>query len=71
MNYTDEDFRNIAATMLVLIGDRDQFIPVEDAVAMYRLIPNADHSLPRTKIELFADTVMEFLNRLSAQSGSA
>ena len=65
--------------MLILIGDRDQFIPVEDAVAMYRLIPNAelavvpnaDHSLPRTKIDVFADVVMEFLIRNSASTLSA
>jgi pimeloyl-ACP methyl ester carboxylesterase len=73
-NYTDEDFRKISATMLIMIGDRDQFIPVEHAVEMYRLIPNAelavvpngDHALPRTKVDLFADTVMEFLSRNSA-----
>ena len=57
--------------MLILIGDRDQFIPVEDVVAMYRLIPNAelavvpnaDHSFPRTNVKMFADTVLEFLKR--------
>jgi pimeloyl-ACP methyl ester carboxylesterase len=71
LNYTAEDFRKISATMLILIGDRDQFISVEDAVAMYRLIPNAelavvpnsDHSMPRTKVDMFADTVLEFLKR--------
>lgn len=76
LNYTDEDFRKISATMLILIGDRDQFIAVEDAVAMYRLIPNAelavvpdaDHSLPRTRIDTFSDTVMEFLTRNSART---
>jgi pimeloyl-ACP methyl ester carboxylesterase len=65
--------------MLILIGDGDQFIPVEDAAAMYRLIPNAelavapnaDHSLPRTKIDMFADIVMEFLIRNSARTMSA
>lgn len=76
MNYTDEDFRNISSTMLIIIGDRDQFIPVEDAVAIYRLIPNtelaivpnADHSLSRTKIDIFTDVVVDFLNRNRAQT---
>jgi pimeloyl-ACP methyl ester carboxylesterase len=74
LKYTDEDFRKISTTMLFMIGDRDQFIPVEDVAAMYRLIPNAelavvpdaDHSLPRTKIDVFVDIVREFLIRNSA-----
>lgn len=76
LSYTDEDFRRISETMLIVIGDRDQLVPVEDAVAMYRLVPNcelavvpdADQSLPRTKIGTFADIVMDFLNRNSAQT---
>ena len=79
LNYTDEDFRKISANILIVIGDSDQLIPVEHAVEMYRLIPNAelavvpnaDHSLPRTKIDMFSDTVMEFLNRNSARTVSA
>ena len=71
LNYTDQDFRKISAAMLILIGDRDQFIPVEDAFTMYRLIPNAelavvpnaDHSFPRTSVDMFAGTVLEFLKR--------
>ena len=76
LNYTDEDFRKISAAMLILIGDRDQLIPIEDVVAMYRLIPNAelavvpnaDHSMPRTNVDMFTDTVMDFLNRNSART---
>ena len=71
LNYTDQDFRKISAAMLILIGDRDQFIPVEDAFAIYRLIPNAelaivpnaDHSFLRISVKVFADTVLEFLKR--------
>ena len=39
---TEEDFRRITAPTLVLIGDRDETITVEDAVALYRLIPGAE-----------------------------
>lgn len=79
LNYTNEDFLQILEPVLIVIGDRDQFIPVEDAVAMYRLIsngelsivPDADHSLPRTKVDIFADIVMEFLNRNRPETISA
>jgi pimeloyl-ACP methyl ester carboxylesterase len=79
LNYADEDFRKISTTVLILIGDRDQFIPVEDAVAMYRLIPNselavvpnADHSLSLTRIDMFAAIVMEFLTRANSSTVSA
>jgi pimeloyl-ACP methyl ester carboxylesterase len=71
LNYTDEDFKKIQEPILIVIGDRDQFIPVEDAVAMYRLIPNgelavlpgADHSLSRTKVKEFSGVILEYLNR--------
>ena len=76
MNYDDEVFREISATMLILVGDRDQFIPLEDALAMYRLIPNAemavvpnaDHSLSRSKVEIFTNIVVDFLNRNQANN---
>jgi pimeloyl-ACP methyl ester carboxylesterase len=79
LNYADEDFRKISTTVLILIRDRDQFIPVEDAVAMYRLIPNselavvpnADHSLSLTRIDMFAAIVMEFLTRANSSTVSA
>ena len=71
LNYTDDDFSNISEPMLITIGDRDQIIPVEHSAAMYRLVPNAelavlpnaDHSLPRTKVKPFADILLEFLKR--------
>ena len=70
VNYKEEDFRGIMATMLIVVGDRDQFIPLEDAISMYRLIPNAeisvvpnvDHSLPRSKVEVFTNIITDFLN---------
>ena len=39
LNYTPHDFARVVAPTLLLIGDRDGFVPVEDAVAMYRLLP--------------------------------
>jgi len=42
LNYTPEDFAGVVAPTLVLVGDRDDFVPVEDAVEMYRLLPDAE-----------------------------
>jgi pimeloyl-ACP methyl ester carboxylesterase len=56
---------------LLFVGDRDAFIPLEDAVAMYRLIPNAElavapnssHEFVGTNPELFTNIVLEFMMR--------
>ncbi len=42
LDYTRDDFARIVAPTLVLLGDRDGFVEVEEAVAMYRLLPNAE-----------------------------
>jgi pimeloyl-ACP methyl ester carboxylesterase len=42
LNYTPDDFARVVAPALVLVGDRDEFVPVEDAVKMYRLLPDAE-----------------------------
>lgn len=65
----DEDLRQIRVPTLLVWGDRDQFLPVEDALALYRLlpeaqlavIPGADHFVSRTRVELFAALVRGFL----------
>jgi pimeloyl-ACP methyl ester carboxylesterase len=75
LNYTAEDFQKIKIPMLILIGDRDQMIPVEEAAEMYRfiqgaelaIVPNADHSLPRIRPELFSTIVADFLLRHNTQ----
>jgi pimeloyl-ACP methyl ester carboxylesterase len=75
LNYTADDFQKIKSPTLILVGDRDQMVPLEEAVEMYRLIPGAeltvaphsDHSLPRTRAELFSTIVFDFLLRHRAQ----
>lgn len=42
LNYTPDDFARVVAPTLVLVGDRDGFVPVEDAVEMYCLLPKAE-----------------------------
>jgi 3-oxoadipate enol-lactonase len=42
LEYTDQDFMKITLPVLVLIGDRDGIIELQQAVEMYRLIPSAE-----------------------------
>jgi len=65
----EDDIKKITVPTLIVWGDRDQFFPVEDAVELYRLIPNAqlaiapnaNHFVTRTKVMLFAELVKEFV----------
>lgn len=65
----EDDIKQITTPTLIIWGDRDQFLPVEDAVELYRLIPtaqlavvpNADHFVTRTKVMLFAELVKGFV----------
>jgi pimeloyl-ACP methyl ester carboxylesterase len=42
LNYTAEDFHKIAQPTLILVGDRDGIIELNQAVEMYQLIPDAE-----------------------------
>ena len=69
-DYRDEDLSSINAPVLFLLGDRDEFNPLEQVVEMYRLtpsselaiVPNSDHSL-RSDVRRFTDIALEFLMR--------
>ena len=71
LNYTADDFERIVEPTLLVVGDRDAFVPLEQAVAMYRLIPNAElavapnsgHELVQTNPELFTNIILEYLMR--------
>lgn len=81
LGYTAEDYRKIIVPTLIVLGDRDALVPVEEAVEMYRLIPhaelaigpNATHSFPGAKVELFTQLVSDFLLRhqMSAEQPSS
>jgi pimeloyl-ACP methyl ester carboxylesterase len=66
---SEDDLKRVRVPTLIVWGDRDQFLPIEDAVALYRLIPNAqlavipnaDHFVSRTNVKLFAEFVKEFV----------
>jgi pimeloyl-ACP methyl ester carboxylesterase len=65
----EDDLKRITVPTLIVWGDRDQFLPIENAVELYRLIPraqlavvpNSDHFVSRTKVTLFAELVKEFV----------
>ncbi|MEO7909783.1 MAG: alpha/beta hydrolase [Roseiflexaceae bacterium] len=42
LNYTNADLQRISVPTLVALGDRDDAIPVQQAVDMYHILPNAE-----------------------------
>jgi pimeloyl-ACP methyl ester carboxylesterase len=78
LDYTAEDFQKIVDPTLILLGDRDGTIELQQAVDMYQLIPNAELAiLPSTthlsaifsaRSELAMKVVLDFLLRHSTQA---
>lgn len=77
--YTAQELHQITAPTLILVGDRDEFMPAEEAVETYRLLPQAELAiLPHathggavagaTGVNpLFMDIVSDFFSRHSTQ----
>ena len=71
LNYTKEDYGKITVPTIVVVGDRDADVYLEDAVEMFRSIPKAelavvpgsDHHFQWSKTELFTKIVIDFLQR--------
>lgn len=70
LNYTPDDFAQVTAPTLVLLGDRDGITILEEAVEMYGLlptaelavIPGADHSsFFSAKVASFQSAMLDFL----------
>ena len=79
LNYTPNDFAAVVAPTLVLLGDRDGFVCIEEGVEMYRLLPNAefavipgaDHAefiFSLAKVALVQPILLDFLRRYSTQT---
>lgn len=72
-HYIDEELQKISVPSLIMVGDRDGFFPVEQALHMYRTLPNAelsifpgaDHGFIWPRAELFCATIIDFLLRHS------
>ena len=73
LEYAEEDYRKITVPTLILVGDRDAYVALDDALEMYRSIPKAelavmpgsDHYFLWSSPELFTKTVIDFLQRQS------
>lgn len=73
LDYTAADLGKIIDPALVLVGDRDEFVAVEEALEMHRMLskgelvvaPNASHMFPSRNPELFAALVLPFMLRQS------
>jgi pimeloyl-ACP methyl ester carboxylesterase len=70
---SQRELATIATPTLIVWGDRDQFLPVEQAITLYRwlpnaqlaIIPNADHLVTRTHQGEFGRIVTNFLTTVS------
>ena len=66
-----EELAKIKVPLLVLLGDRDDFFTVEDAVMLHRavtgsdlaILPGASHTVFRDRPELFNAVALDFLTR--------
>ena len=69
LNYTAEDFHRITESTLILIGDRDGLVELQQAVDMYQFTPGAELVvLPNTTHlsalnDLSTNIVLDFLRR--------
>jgi pimeloyl-ACP methyl ester carboxylesterase len=71
LRYSSEDFKRVNGPVLLMVGDRDPFFPVEEIVEIYRMlpsaelviVPNSDHGLPYAEIELCTPIILAFLQR--------
>ena len=72
--YPNEDIKAIEAPSLLIIGDKDEAMPLEIQLEMYNLIPNAELAIipnmthmnyATERSELFSTVVLDFLKRNS------
>jgi pimeloyl-ACP methyl ester carboxylesterase len=76
LNYQTEDFAKISIPTLVIQGDRDNFIALEQAIYIYQnlkhgelsIIPNGTHSLPWENPQAFNAVVIDFVKRHSGEA---
>jgi len=69
LDYSEEDFQKITEPTLILLGDRDGIVELQQAVEMYQLIPNAELAIIPNSThftagnELSMNIVLDFLLR--------
>jgi pimeloyl-ACP methyl ester carboxylesterase len=74
LGYPNDDIKLIEAPSLLIIGDKDEAVPLEIQLEMYNLIPNAELAIipnmthmnyVNERSEIFSTIVLEFLKRIS------
>ena len=77
-DYAPEALARVTAPTFVLLGDRDEVLPVEEAAELYSrlpaaelaVVPGADHGdFFFAKVELFQAAMLDFMRRQDAQPG--
>ncbi len=79
LNYSPDDFAGVVAPTLVLLGDRDGFVPVEEGLKMYHLLPNAEFAVvphadhpslifSLARIAVVQPLIIDFLKRHTASA---
>ncbi len=72
--YPNEDIKSIEVPSLIIIGDKDEAIPLKIQVEMYGLMPNAELAIipnmthmnyVNERSEIFSTVVLDFLKRNS------
>ena len=76
-DYGRDELARIVAPTLVLLGDRDEVLPVEEATELYRRLPaaelavvaDADHgAFFSAKVHVFQPIMLDFLQRHAGQN---
>ncbi len=73
-DFRPRELQHIHVPTLLLNGDRDEIIPLDQTVKLYRILPNARlgivpgarHHLPLRRPQVFNLLVLEFLERVGA-----
>ncbi len=74
LGYTQNDYQRIHEPTLIILGDRDEFITVEEAALMYgqlpnaelAVIPNANHMQAIGSESVFTRIAIDYLKRRSS-----
>ena len=71
LDYPVDTLRQIETPTLIVLGDRDNYVPVDHSLYFYNaipnaelaILPNADHYIVRKKPMMFCDLIMGFFER--------
>ncbi len=74
LDYPDDRLRHIEVPALIILGDRDNIIPVDHSLYFYNAIPNAelailpngDHYIWLKEPGMFCDLIMGFFERVDS-----